>query len=204
MKIGKILLSALLSSVLCVFAGSAQERPHLQERASAGREMREAETPETVARRKTDEMDAALNLSRKQYGKVYKLYLNEAKSRSSAKQSMRPPQGGGAPQGGMHGGAPSRMGGSPGMGGSAQMGGSLHLGGSPGMGGGPSHLGRPGSEPDGADEEAQMKKLRKILTEEQYAAWDRIQFDALFRRMPDNGNSAPDHSDGETLRRPER
>lgn len=162
MKIGKILLSALLSSVLCVFAGSAQER------ASAGREMREAETPETVARRKTDEMDAALNLSRKQYGKVYKLYLNEAKSRSSAKQSMRPPQGGGAPQGGMHGGAPSRMGGSPGMGGSAQMGGSLHLGGSPGMGGGPSHMGaaRVGagrSRRRGADEEVAQNTYGRAI-----------------------------------------
>lgn len=75
------------------------------------------------------------------------------------------------------------------------------MGGGPGrMGGGPGHMGGdsaratpPGHESEAAAEEAMVKKMRKILTEAQFAEWDRMRLDAVWRRLPDDDGRTPEH-----------
>lgn len=124
---------------------------------------KEVPNPEKAAQRRTDEMDKALNLTEKQYKKIYKLFLKEEKEKVEAMMQRHP--------GGMNGQPP--------MGGRHPMG-----GGRPPMGGGMPPQG--GGFPEGMSPEERMKehaekmqkeqekrekKIRKILTEEQYAIW---------------------------------
>ena len=88
---------------------------------------KEVPNPEKAAQRRTDEMDKALNLTEKQYKKIYKLFLKEEKEKVEAMMQRhpggmnglppmagRPPMGGGRPP--MGGGMPPQGGGFPGMG----------------------------------------------------------------------------------------
>ena len=101
---------------------------------------KEVPNPEKAAQRRTDEMDKALNLTEKQYKKIYKLFLKEEKEKVENMMQRHP--------GGMNGQPP--MGGRPPMG-----------GGRPPMGGGmppqvlpPMPEGeRPGPGPRGPEEE---------------------------------------------------
>ena len=179
MRIVRIILPALCS-IWAFGPATAQGQPFADGKFPADREDRKIEEPETIAKRRTDEMDSALELSKKQYKKVYKLYLAQEQTRAKNGSAMRPAEGGRPPQGGMHGGPSQRMGGAPG-----------HMGG----GGEPPRMAPPRSDSDKAGEEALENKMRKILTEEQYAKWDRTRFEAMRRRMPGDGDDERKHED---------
>ena len=122
---------------------------------------REVPNPEKIARKETDRLKAALELTDKQYKKVYKLLLKE--QREVLENRMpRPPMMGG--EGGW-GTPPPPGGGMPPM----------------GMGGGrPEGMPRPpmrgAPKPESAEDmqkriEKKNKKMKKILTESQYDKW---------------------------------
>ena len=130
---------------------------------------KEVPNPEKAAQRRTDEMDKALNLTEKQYKKIYKLFLKEEKEKVEAMMQRhpggmngQPPMGGRHPMGGgrppMGGGMPPQGGGFPGMGGFPE-----------GMS--PEERMKEHAEKMQKEQEKREKKIRKILTEEQYAIW---------------------------------
>ena len=123
---------------------------------------KEVPNPEKAAQQRTDEMDKALNLTEKQYKKIYKLFLKEEKEKVEAMMQRHP--------GGMNGQPP--MSGRPPMGGGMPPQG----GGFPGMGGAPEGMNpeermKEHAEKMQKEQEKREKKIRKILTEEQYATW---------------------------------
>lgn len=125
---------------------------------------KEIPNPEKTARRQTDEMDRVLNLTEKQYKKIYKLYLKEEREKLKLKFGGKPMgREGEHPMPPMDGGYPQMGGGQ-----SGELGPAL-------MGGRPPMLPQ-AHEAKHFEEEAERlkkieKKLRKILTEEQYAVW---------------------------------
>lgn len=126
---------------------------------------KEVPNPEKAAQRRTDEMDKALNLTEKQYKKIYKLFLKEEKEKVEAMMQRHP--------GGMDGQPP--MGGRPPMGGGMPPQG----GGFPGMGEFPEGMSpeermKEHAEKMQKEQEKREKKIRKILTEEQYATWQTV------------------------------
>lgn len=126
---------------------------------------KEVPNPEKAAQRRTDEMDKALNLTEKQYKKIYKLFLKEEKEKVEAMMQRHP--------GGMDGQPP--MGGRPPMGGGMPPQG----GGFPGMGEFPEGMSpeermKEHAEKMQKEQEKREKKIRKILTEEQYATWQKV------------------------------
>lgn len=161
MRIKKIVwalcLAALMSVSSTAFAVALPDEPQQEKQAPA----KEIPNPEKTARRLTDEMDKVLNLTEKQYKKIYKLNLKEEREKLEAligrgdKEAGRPPMmdGGGQPPM-MGGGQPPMMGG---------------RGGHPMM--------RPSGDHEKMKEdiekraEKKMKKLRKILSDEQYDLW---------------------------------
>lgn len=161
MRIKKIVwalcLAALMSVSSTVFAVALPDEPQQEKQAPA----KEIPNPEKAARKRTDEMDKVLNLTEKQYKKIYKLNLKEEREKLEAligrgdKEAGRPPMmdGGGQPPM-MGGGQPPMMGG---------------RGGHPMM--------RPSGDHEKMKEdiekraEKKMKKLRKILNDEQYDLW---------------------------------
>ncbi len=133
---------------------------------------KEVPNPEKAAQRRTDEMDKALNLTEKQYKKIYKLFLKEEKEKVEAMMQRhpggmdgQPPMGGRHPMGGgrppMGGGMPPQGGGFPGMGGAPE-----------GMS--PEERMKEHAEKMQKEQEKREKKIRKILTEEQYATWQTV------------------------------
>ncbi len=164
MNIKSLILAVILclsAMNICAFA-QPQQPPHPSER----KEM----TPEAVAKRKTEKMNRDLQLSEKQYKKVYKLFLQEEKSLSQNAPSMFPPMGeGGMPP--MGGGTPPQR---PDM-----------------VGGRPPQMGQ-GQHPDmppmemrdnHESKERIAKKLKKILTEQQYDRWESLQTQELMNEM---------------------
>lgn len=158
-------------------------------------------TPEEIAEKEATRMKSEINLTDKQYKKVYKLIKKDQKYRQSQAEKQfaggMPPQGGGmggpgmgSGPGGMGGGM---MGGGPGgMGGGMMGGGPGGMGGMGGPGGGSMGGSRPpqgdmgqGPRPEGGQMgmgpredfvteeylEKQERKLKKILTAEQYSKW---------------------------------
>ena len=125
--------------------------------------------PEKAAQRRTDEMDKMLDLTEKQYKKIYKLFLKEEKERVEALMERHP--------GGMNGQPP--MGGRPPRGeGRPPMGGGMppQGGGFPGMGEDademtPEERMKAHVEEIQKEQEKREKKIRKILTDEQYEIW---------------------------------
>ncbi|MDN0065013.1 DUF4890 domain-containing protein [Bacteroides gallinaceum] len=112
----------------------------------AEEQVKEVPNPEKMAKRRTDEMNELLQLSEKQYKKIYKLYLKQEKEKVERMTERHLPEGGGGmpPQGGM----PPRMEGMP-----------------PSM----------PMKNEREDMQKQIKKfdkkLKKILTDEQYEIW---------------------------------
>lgn len=128
--------------------------------------------PEQIARRKSDLLAAELQLTDKQNRKVYKIYLQQAKKSSKNLETDRPafqegrrpdgpPQGGRRPQGPPPGNA-DRGGHGPQQSGDA---------GRPGMQHRPANS-MPVMESD-KEIAARDKKMRKILSSEQYDKWSR-------------------------------
>ena len=169
MKMKKIVCALCLATLLPVSstasASTVADEPQQEKQAPA----KEIPNPEKAARKRTDEMDKVLNLTEKQYKKIYKLNLKEEREKLEAlighgdKESGRPPM--------MDGGRPPMMdgGGQPPMMGGGQP---------PMMGGRGGHpMMRPSDDHEKMKEdiekraEKKMKKLRKILSDEQYDLW---------------------------------
>lgn len=115
----------------------------------AEEQVKEVPNPEKMAKRRTDEMNELLQLSEKQYKKIYKLYLKQEKEKVERMTERHLPEGGRPPmppEGG--GGMPPRMEGMP-----------------PSM----------PMKNEREDMQKQIKKfdkkLKKILTDEQYEIW---------------------------------
>lgn len=122
---------------------------------------REVPSPEKSARKMTDRMKDGLQLTDKQYDKLYKLNLKEQQERFAAMaergEGQRPPRG-------------EQRGERPGMGGGRPpMGGGMGSG----MGGGRPPVGTRGERPAMSKDNAE-KKIKKILTAEQYAKWQEM------------------------------
>ena len=122
-----------------------------QQQESKEEPYKEVPNPEKAAQRRTDEMNKVLNLTEKQYKKVYKLFLKEEKEKLEKRTDKRPFEGERPPRP-QGGGMPPRDGG----------------------------FGRRGMPPamrgDMREEmqermEKMDKKLKKILTDEQYETW---------------------------------
>jgi len=139
-------------------------------------------TAEQMAESRTREMDTLLNLDAKQYKKIYKMNLKEAKekvawmeskSESSNSNGMSEmPMGGGMGQGGpgMGGGGMGQGGGMPPMGGGMGQGG-------PGMedrmGQGSPRMQKDDEETIEKEKAKKAKQLKKILTQEQFQIWQK-------------------------------
>lgn len=145
-----------MSTFCCAFTPFvtclAQERPHDETLFS---EFLKDKDPKVIAQERTDEMNHLLALSDKQYKKVYKLFLKEEKKRAESPKDPRSFQGHRPPMGRMSGEPPGGMGGPRG-----EFAGEMPP---------------PPSRPEGTspkEREKTEKKLRKILSDEQYAKWD--------------------------------
>lgn len=119
--------------------------------------------PATIAQKRTDELDRQLNLTEKQYKKVYRIILSQEKERFNNIPQFDGNMPGGMPGGPMGGGMPGSM-----------------PGGMPG-----------GQMPDGPmpdiDISAFEAKLKKILTEEQFSKWEVMQM-AEMEKMRNDKN----------------
>lgn len=169
MKMKKIVCALCLATLIPVSstasATTVADEPQQEKQAPA----KEIPNPEKAARKRTDEMDKVLNLTEKQYKKIYKLNLKEEREKLEVligrgdKGAGRPPM--------MGGGRPPMMNG----GGEPPM---MNCDGQPPMMG---RGGRPMMAPPADREEKKkemeeraekrMKKIRKILTDEQYDLW---------------------------------
>lgn len=162
----------LLSSVGS-YATNQQQDPQ------QSKEFKEIPNPEKAAKRITDEMQKELQLTDKQYKKIYKLNLSEQKemvnemsNRSTSRQfpggdGQRPPMngGGGGPQGGGFGG--ERPAGPP-----------------------PSFSGN-GKNDMQERIEKKNKKIKKILTDSQYQKWTEYSQKQFRQGRPDGNNQPP-------------
>lgn len=114
----------------------------------AEEQVKEVPNPEKMAKRRTDEMNELLQLSEKQYKKIYKLYLKQEKEKVERMTERHLPEGGRPPMPPEGGGMPPRMEGMP-----------------PSM----------PMKNEREDMQKQIKKfdkkLKKILTDEQYEIW---------------------------------
>lgn len=161
----------IVETMICIMTlaglATAQEAPESQ--ANQQQEKRlphEVANPEKIATRITEQMQRSLQLTEKQYNKIYKLNLKEQKKRFNLMQNAenqgsfmrggfgmgegRPPMpmGGGEPPMAREGGFPGRMGERPRM-----------------------QLDDDSAKALKKAAEAKDKKIKKILTTEQYEKW---------------------------------
>lgn len=161
-------LAMVVSSLLAVsaIAQPAGSRPEFKPEAF------QLPSVDEAAQKKADIMNEELALSEKQYKKVLKLFKSQIQEERDIMQLSKPdgmPDG--FPGGRPSGGGPGMGGGRPPMGGPGPQGGF----GGPGMAGERPPMGGHGMRMD--DEEVEKmhekydKKLKKILSEEQYSKW---------------------------------
>lgn len=193
----KLLLISLCTS--CIMAMASAQPQH---GGPSGKP--QDNTPEKIASRRTDDMKSRIGLTDKQYKKVYKMNLKEEKAREKNRKQNGDGFMGqeGMPQGKHHEGGNGKPDGDRPQGGPGGFG-QGHEGGRPPMGGGPGGFGHGGGRPSGDfgqggpgghgspghnGPDASMtkdpdsakyiqkadKKLKKILTSEQYAKWRKI------------------------------
>lgn len=169
MKRNMKLIGLAACLISCTSLAVAQENPEPQERQQhEQRPPREVPNPEKIATQMTDQMQESLQLTEKQYKKIYKLNLKEQKEHFKAMQNsgeQRPPMGGP----GMRGGRPPMGGGEPPM---------MGEGGFPGGMGERPMINKEQSSADTQKKaaEAKEKKIKKILTTEQYEKWQAGRF----------------------------
>ena len=156
---------------VCLTCGAVQLQAQEPEPRAEQKELpREVPSPEKAAQRITDQMQKELQLTDKQYKKVYKLNLKEQKKIFSTRLTgMRPPMPMG--EGGM---MPDMGGGRPPMGG-------------PGM----PHMAKDSAEELQKAAASKEKKLKKILTEEQFAKWQKMRDEQKPPRRPHNNAETP-------------
>ena len=144
------LIGLAVSLTCCAGFINAQEAYEPQERQQQEKHLpRKVLNPEKVAIQMTEQMNKLLQLTDKQYKKIYKLNLKEQKAFFKAMQNSddyRPPMGEGP---GMRGGRPPMGGGQPPM------------------------MSRDTNSADSQKKAAETKekKIKKILTKEQYEKW---------------------------------
>lgn len=156
---------------------------------------------EDKATQKTEMISERVYLTDKQYKKVYKLYLKQARdfenslTATGGRMQQGPEGRDGGPGGGMRGGGPG--GGMQGGGLGGMRGGGMP-GGSPGGRGGDGFDGKPGGEhrqmpsDSGPYEEAEKnvqkrdRKMKKILSPEQYAQWSVVEKEMQYERFREN------------------
>lgn len=199
MNIRNFIFAAFAFLPWCAISAAAQEtgpvyRENLQNSAGKYPEQRYKPmfvSPERQAQQITAKMDSLLNLSEKQYKKLYKLHLKEAQQQmENGLADGRPPMGSRPDRGpGAH----------PGGGNFPMRGGGMGPGGHPrgGFGQQPPVQLQDASdavktlEEQRAKEEKRKqkmeKKIRKILTEEQYACWQ----EERMRLTAEPGNPRP-------------
>ena len=190
----------LIGAMMCfmIFAGlaTAQEAPESQAKQQQEKRLHhEVPNPEKIATRMTEQMQRSLQLTEKQYNKIYKLNLKEQKKRFNLMQNAenqgsfmrggfgmgegRPPMamGGGEPPMTREGGFPGRMGERPRM-----------------------QLDDDSAKALKKEAEAKDKKIKKILTTEQYEKWKAEQEAnrakaAQMRKSNDNRPRRENHND---------
>lgn len=162
----------------------AQETSVAQERQQQEKRLpREVPNPEKMATQMTNQMKESLQLTDKQYKKIYKINLKEQKEFFQSMQNsggQRPPMGGLGMQGG-----PGMQGGRPPMGGPGEPP-MMGEGGFPGRAGG-AMMNKNDADSQKKAAEAKEKKIKKILTAEQYEKWQTEQAAArkkAFQRKP--------------------
>lgn len=162
-----------MCGVLMLFCLGGYAQPHSGEARPA--EPPQRMTPEQIATRKTEHLNRELGLTEKQFKKVYKIYLKQAQTLQGEMESRfaermesgRPPMGGpGGPGGGMRPGP-----GGPDMRGERPEG--MPRGMMPGI----------SMEESEKDLAARDKKMKKILSEDQYAKWRKLESQMEERRM---------------------
>jgi len=177
MKRNMKLIGLAACLISCTSLAVAQENPEPQERQQHEQRLpREVLNPEKIATQMTDQMQESLQLTEKQYKKIYKLNLKEQKEHFKAMQNsgeQRPPMGG-----------PGMRGGRPPVGGGGQP-----LTGEGGFPGGMGERPMMNKEQDSADAqkkaaETKEKKIKKILTTEQYEKWQAQQASARQKHSP--------------------
>lgn len=177
MKRNMKLIGLAACLISCTSLAVAQENPEPQERQQHEQRLpREVPNPEKIATQMTDQMQESLQLTDKQYKKIYKLNLKEQKEHFKAMQNsgeQRPPMGGP----GMRGGRPPMGGGEPPM---------MGEGGFPGGMGERPMMNKEQSSADTQKKvaEAKEKKIKKILTTEQYGKWKVQQASARQKHSP--------------------
>lgn len=158
-KMKKVILMAVVFMGVGPVVADAQNRSDKSHDVSVSRAL---PNPEKAAQKKTDEMNRLVNLTDKQYKKIYKLFLKNEKERLE----MTMPRPADDPfQGGM---PPVR--------------GDLSLERKGRPDGGPLGPGKERPEEMRQQQEKMEKKIRKILTKEQYKIWEDKQKD--FSPMP--------------------
>jgi Spy/CpxP family protein refolding chaperone len=190
----KYFVLSLLGAALC-FApnASAQEAGQAPQGEQGMHQL--PQSPEKIARHQAKAMQKAVDLDEKQYDKIYSLYLKEENQRRKQMMNQGGGQGmpqGGRPQGGPGGGGPMGGGpGGPGMGG-GQMGGGPMGGpqGGPSMGGSRPQMSQDDAKTLEKQRQKREKKIKKILTAEQYAKWVDMQ-PAPGEGMPPRGEMPP-------------
>lgn len=188
MRKDKKLIGLAICLMCCTGMVHAQEAPAAQERQQQEKRLpREVPNPEKIATQLTNQMKESLQLTDKQYKKIYKLNLKEQKEHFKSMQNtgeQRPPMGGPGMQGGR---PPMGGGGEPPM---------MGEGGFPGRRGGGPMMNRESNSADSQKKaaEAKEKKIKKILTTEQYEKWQAEQTaarkKASQRRTPKDGHSS--------------
>ncbi len=147
-----------LICLMCPLAGMAQELDSFR-----SRQPREVVEPEVRARQLADEMQVELELTQKQYKKIYKLFLQEEKERSETRPDFGRQ---GPPPGGRREGGP------------------------PPDRGSDFSADRPQKRMEVDPEQMQKaveekeKKMKKILTDEQYEKWSSLEKEKERRKLP--------------------
>jgi hypothetical protein len=177
MKMRKTMWAVCLAALMPVSAEAVAATSYDEPQQKENTQKKEITNPEKTARRRTDEMDKVLNLTEKQYKKLYKLNLKEEREKlevligRGGKDMNRPPM--------REGGRPPMM-----------------------NGGGQPPMMTPPAGDDKMKEEMQeraekkIKKLRKILTDEQYDLWLTMKPEQpVPHPMPEAGRPAPHEED---------
>ena len=150
MKRNMRLIGLAACLISCSSLAVAQDHPEPQERQQYEQRLpHEVPNPEKIATQMTDRMQESLQLTEKQYKKIYKLNLKEQKEHFKAMQNsgeQRPPMGGPGMRG--EGNFPDDMGERPMMNKEQNV-----------------------EDIQKKAAEAKKKKIKKILTPEQYAKW---------------------------------
>ncbi|MCC8034631.1 MAG: hypothetical protein LIO77_01700 [Rikenellaceae bacterium] len=146
---------------------------------------------EEIAKEKTDMVAGELGLDEKQYSKVYKLYIAQAREMTGSIKSAGFPEGMPAGRQPMRGG-PTAVGRSGPRGGMSPGGGMRSRSGPDGISGHengimpPENMKAPGiyEEPEKKIRKRE-KKMKKILTAEQYTGWIELENEMRYRTLRD-------------------